>query len=136
MANFYKEFEKVVFNEGGYVNDPDDAGGETYMGISRKANPKWSGWTIIDALKKQMPHTFQKVLKHYDILTVRVEQIYREKYWDNMYLDNVKNEKLAHQVFDTAVNMGVSKAIKILQKTFGLKETGIMDDNLKKKLYD
>ena len=39
MAKFDEEFDKVILAEGGYVNDPDDAGGETYLGISRKNNP-------------------------------------------------------------------------------------------------
>mgnify|MGYP002957326922 CR=1 FL=1 len=39
MANFNEEFKKVILVEGGYVNDPDDAGGETYLGISRRYNP-------------------------------------------------------------------------------------------------
>ena len=39
MANFDEEFNRIIFVEGGYVNDKDDAGGETYLGISRKANP-------------------------------------------------------------------------------------------------
>ena len=51
MANFDIEFDKLIFTEGGYVNDPDDAGGETYLGISRKHNPKWDGWKKIDSFK-------------------------------------------------------------------------------------
>ena len=52
MANFNIEFEKLILAEGGYVNDSDDAGGETYLGISRKNNPNWSGWKLIDSIKK------------------------------------------------------------------------------------
>ena len=52
MANFNIEFEKLILAEGGYVNDSDDAGGETYLGISRKNNPKWIGWKTIDSIKK------------------------------------------------------------------------------------
>ena len=39
MANFKESFDKVILAEGGYVNDPDDAGGETYLGISRVNHP-------------------------------------------------------------------------------------------------
>lgn len=80
MANFDKEFEKVVFVEGGYVNDPDDAGGETYLGISRKNNPKWSGWISIDQLKKHHPKNFKKLLKQTPELTAKAKCLYKEKY--------------------------------------------------------
>ena len=53
MANFEDEFNRIIFVEGGYVNDPSDAGGETYLGISRKANPYWKGWEMVDTIKQQ-----------------------------------------------------------------------------------
>ena len=37
---FYEIIEGVIEKEGGYVNDPDDPGGETKYGISKKAFPK------------------------------------------------------------------------------------------------
>ena len=43
MINFSNKYntciEKLLKKEGGYVNDPDDKGGQTYRGISRKYNP-------------------------------------------------------------------------------------------------
>lgn len=51
MAYFGDAFKKLSIKEGGYVNDKDDAGGETYRGISRKYNPTWQGWTMIDSYK-------------------------------------------------------------------------------------
>ena len=36
MADFNKAIDKVLVNEGGYVNDPNDAGGETKFGISKE----------------------------------------------------------------------------------------------------
>lgn len=46
--NFLKSYDILIKHEGGYVNDPDDKGGETYKGIARKFNPDWKGWKIID----------------------------------------------------------------------------------------
>lgn len=51
MAYFGDAFKKLSIKEGGYVNDKDDAGGETYRGISRKYNPTWQGWTMIDLIR-------------------------------------------------------------------------------------
>jgi len=53
MADFNKAFQLILAHEGGYINDSDDPGGETYKGIARKMNPDWLGWHIIDLLKKQ-----------------------------------------------------------------------------------
>lgn len=39
----------ILEEEGGYVNDPDDQGGETYCGIARKHHPGWPGWQTVDA---------------------------------------------------------------------------------------
>ena len=52
MADFDIEFEKVVVAEGGYVNNPNDNGEETYLGISRKHNPDWDAWREIDNIKR------------------------------------------------------------------------------------
>ena len=51
MADFRESFNKVILAEGGYVNDPDDKGGETYLGISRVNHPYSTMWDIIDAIK-------------------------------------------------------------------------------------
>ncbi len=43
---------KTLKHEGGYANNPNDKGGETYRGIGRKANPNWKGWGFIDQVKR------------------------------------------------------------------------------------
>ena len=35
MASFLPALQKVLAHEGGYVNDLDDPGGETYKGVAR-----------------------------------------------------------------------------------------------------
>ena len=52
MANFNKAYKKTAASEGGYSNDPEDPGLETYCGISRRHWPKWPGWKEIDRHKK------------------------------------------------------------------------------------
>lgn len=133
MADFDLEFKKIIAAEGGYANDKDDKGGETYMGISRRANPNWKGWDIIDTLKRVFPNPKYKDNIE---LTNLVKSYYKANYWDRINLDNINNLKLAHQLFDTAVNMGVNKAIKLLQRVLGLKETGVLTKDLIRKINE
>ncbi|MFM7564688.1 MAG: glycosyl hydrolase 108 family protein, partial [Planctomycetota bacterium] len=39
MADFAIAFDETMINEGGYVDDPDDRGGETYRGVARRFHP-------------------------------------------------------------------------------------------------
>ena len=120
MANYELEFSKLILAEGGYINDKDDAGGETYLGISRKFNPAWSGWKQVDDVKKKFPNYTNKqltnVLKGNKILTNSARQYYKVKYWDKLKLDNENNQELAHQIFDTGVNMGLTIAKQIYDR--------------------
>jgi len=50
-GSFSPAYAIVKVNEGGYVNDPVDKGGETYAGIARNIFGSWEGWSIIDAKK-------------------------------------------------------------------------------------
>ena len=118
MASFKEAFEKVVFNEGGYVNDPDDAGGETYMGISRKAHPNAIIWKHIDKItaKYKTAKTITKYLKQNTELTHEIEAIYKSDYWARFNLDKEKSQRLANQIFDSAVNCGVSATLKRINR--------------------
>lgn len=42
---------KILRWEGGYVNDPDDSGGETIFGISRRSWPNLNLWSLLDEYK-------------------------------------------------------------------------------------
>lgn len=118
MANFKEAFEKVVFNEGGYVNDTDDAGGETYMGISRKAHPNAIIWKHVDKItaKYKTAKTITKYLKENKELTHEIEAIYKSDYWSKFNLDKEKSQRLANQIFDSAVNCGVSATLKRINR--------------------
>ena len=93
MANFNKEFQKVILAEGGYVNDSDDAGGETYLGISRRNNPNWIGWEVIDEEKKKGLKYINGRLKRDKSLTNAANLLYKQKYWDVLELDDIQVKK-------------------------------------------
>ena len=48
-----KAYHMLTYHEGYYSNNPEDAGGETYCGISRRYFSHWVGWKFIDNYKKQ-----------------------------------------------------------------------------------
>ena len=134
MAKFIDAYKKVLNNEGIYSNDPDDAGGETYKGISRKANPNWDGWISIDAIKKAHPTTFKGILKKTPELEKKVQDLYKDKYWDCFELGDVPSQLVAEQMFDTAVNQGQTAAIRFAQRVLDLRETGKWSLDLLNKL--
>ena len=134
MADFKTAYKKIEAVEGGYCFDPDDSGGETYKGISRRANPNWNGWISIDAIKKAHPTTFKGILKKTPELEKKVQDLYKDKYWDCFELDDVPNQLVAEQMFDTAVNQGQTAAIKFAQRVLDLRETGKWSLDLLNKL--
>lgn len=112
MADFMKAYLKMAPVEGLYSNDPDDPGGETVYGVARVFWPKWSGWSIVDAAKKQPG--FPGNLKGNSALTEAVHAYYRQIYWDRFCLDEL-DQPLAYELFEQAVNLGEGRMVKHLQ---------------------
>lgn len=94
----------VLEMEGGLTDDPNDPGGLTNFGISKKAYP------------------------NVDIRNLSVEQasdIYRRDYWNACRCDEFPG-LWAIAIFDMAVNQGVGKAIRTMQATLGLTADGVI----------
>lgn len=134
MAQFDKEFDELILAEGGYVNDKDDAGGETYLGISRKNNPNWVGWEVIDKEKKKGLKDITSRLKKDITLTNSAKLLYKQNYWDVLELDDIPSQGIAHQLFDTCVNCGKATAIRIAQQVLMMTVTGKWSEELKYNL--
>lgn len=113
MANFEEAYSLTSANEGGYDNDPDDAGGETFKGVARKFWPDWQGWAIIDAAKQES--NFPKNLLCNDQLSILVKAHFKHNFWDRIWGDKIPIQFLANELFDTGINMGVGTAVKFLQ---------------------
>jgi lysozyme family protein len=122
MAEFFTAYKRTMVVEGGYANDPTDAGGETWKGVSRRANPTWRGWDIIDRKKKEAG--FPGSLKGDQELEAAVQDIYKKKYWDVYRLDDCPSQLIASEVFDTGVNMGVGASTKMLQRGLNVLNKG------------
>ncbi len=119
MADFQKAFQRTMGNEGGYVNDPADKGGETYRGISRRFFPSWPGWENIDSLKKQ-PGGFPGNAPLAPGLSLQVSEFYKVNFWDRILGDAIAVQEVAEELFDDAVNMGIDPAVKFLQEAICL----------------
>lgn len=91
--NFDNAVELILKHEGGYVDHPDDPGGETNYGISKRAYPDLD---------------IANLSKH------DAAVIYKEDYWDRVCGDDLPYP-LALLTFDAAVNSGVKRASKWLQ---------------------
>lgn len=116
MDKFNIAFDITMKYEGGYSNDPDDVGGETYKGISRKFNPNWPGWAIIDTMKTLPYKDFIQQIDSSVMIQMSVKSLYKAKYWDIFLGDTLKSQSLANVLFDTAVNLGASRAVLFIQK--------------------
>lgn len=122
MADFEEAYKVVKANEGGYVNDPTDRGGETAFGIARKKWPNWQGWFIVDVYKNNYgtdPKTITKLLKDHPVFQRMVSLFYRENFWDANKLSGF-DQRTATELFDTGVNQGAKAAARYLQEALNL----------------
>lgn len=132
MANFDEAYQRTLKFEGGWVNDDNDSGKETYKGISRVYEKNWEGWKIVDVYKKKP--NFPKNLEADKKLQELVKSCYRKNYWNVIWGDKIRNQKVANDLYDTAVNMGVGTSIKLSERQYRLKETCKMSQKLLDKL--
>jgi len=120
MAQFKPAYDYTIGVEGGYSFDPNDRGGETYKGISRRNFAEWEGWPLIDAHKKEV--TGKELEKRLDCdtgLQGLVERFYLTEFWNKLRLDEL-SQAIAAEVFDTAVNQGAYTAARYLQQALNL----------------
>ena len=92
--------------EGGFVDDPDDPGGRTNRGVTQAVYDAWR-------TKRQLPRCDVKLID-----ADEVHAIYEQGYWLPPRCD-VLQRRLDLVQFDTAVNMGVRRAVQMLQRASG-----------------
>jgi lysozyme family protein len=108
--NFDKCLAMLLEHEGGYVNNVNDRGGMTNLGVTRRVYEDW-----IDR-----PVTEQEMR---DLTPDDVAPIYKKNYWDR-----VKGDQLPSGVdwcaFDWAVNSGSGRPAKAIQRAVGATQDG------------
>ena len=107
----------VLVHEGGYVNDPDDRGGETYRGIAKASHPNWAGWAL---LERHKPLSYNQVVKGDDELDNLVLEVYHKDYYTPMKLDSVTDLMISAHLMCQGVNSGSKAAVKLLQKSINI----------------
>ena len=98
---------RVRINEGGYVNHPNDRGGETKFAIS-------SRWYPNEDIK--------------NLTRERADMILFRDYWKNTNIYQLPDE-LADIVLDDSIVQGQPTAIKNLQRALGIVDDGIIGPN-------
>jgi lysozyme family protein len=100
--DFQTCIERVLGHEAGYVNNPEDPGGETKWGIS----------------KRSYPNVDIKNLSRHD-----AKAIYKRDFWDKVHTD-VLPDAVDYQLLDSAVNSGIFQSIRFLQRALDVADDG------------
>ena len=102
----------VLGHEGGFVNDPQDPGGATNLGITRETLASWRGRPVTEAEVRG--------LKRDEALA-----IYRERYWRPLRCDLLP---AGHDLMgvDFGVNAGPRAGARMLQRAVGAVDDGIV----------
>lgn len=100
----------VLGREGGYVNHPNDPGGETNWGVT---------------VGVARANGYQGKMR--DMTRDQAVAIYRRRYWTGPGYDAICaiSEPIAEELFDTGINMGPAIASQMLQRVLnGLNRRG------------
>ena len=108
--NFDKCFDMLLAHEGGFVNHPEDPGGATNLGVTKRVMQQFLG--------RAVSMGEMKALTQED-----VRPVYKKLYADKVRFDDLPSG-LDWAVLDWAVNSGTGRAAKALQKLVGAKQDG------------
>ncbi len=90
-SDFNLAVKVILVNEGGYVSNPSDPGGETNFGISKRAYPQ---------------------LDIKNLTADQAAELYRHDYW---LFGDLNNQDVATKLLDMSVNMGIKRAVTLCQ---------------------
>ncbi len=120
MASFDLFLPMLLRFEGGYVDDPDDPGGETNKGITM-------------AVFRECSHELLGIeptshnLK--GLTDAQAGIIYRARYWNKMNGDSFTSQELANIVCDFYVNAG-TRATALLQRLMNGMGAHVVEDGI------
>ena len=120
--NFDDALAAVLEHEGGFVNHPKDPGGMTNLGVTKRVWEAWVGKTVSEADMRALTPAI-------------VAPMYRKQYWDAVKGDELPSG-LDYLMFDFAINAGVSRAIRTMQKAIGTTPDGAIGPKTMQALRD
>ena len=115
---FDRAFEEIVMKlevggapNGGYVNDPDDYGGETKYGLTKTTlrNLGYRG-EVINLTKDQ------------------AKKCYYKGFWSNFNYGQIEDPRIAIEMFDQAIHLKYGQGNKNLQEAYNLLNVGKAGD--------
>ncbi len=115
-ATFDHALAAVLKHEGGYVNHPRDPGGATNKGVTQAVYDDWRG-------KHELAKQSVKLITPAEVMA-----IYKRLYWDAVRGDDLP-AGLDYCLFDFAVNSGVKRASRYLQRAAGVIDDGQIGAN-------
>jgi len=107
-VNFDQAFTRLLGHEGSYSSHAADPGGQTMWGVT-EAVARSNGF---QGSMRDLPQDFAK-------------SVYYNGYWKLCRCDELP-VSIRFDVFDGAVNSGVSQSIKWLQRALGVREDGVI----------
>ena len=113
ISNYDAALQHVLKSEGLWSDNPADPGGATMKGITLSVYREW----------KRNPHISKEELRV--IPDEEVYNLYKELYWNKVQGDYLP-AGVDYAVFDSAVNMGVGRAAKLIQEAVGVTADGVL----------
>ena len=110
--NFNKCLEMVLVHEGGYVNNKNDRGGMTNLGVTRRVYEDWVDRPVSEQEMR-------------DLTPEDVAPIYRKNYADRIHFDSLPSG-LDWACLDWAINSGASRPAKAIQRAVGATTDGVI----------
>lgn len=111
----------LIFEGSIFTNHPYDKGGPTRFGVIQR---------VYDQYRTDKGLPVQSVI---NIKDTEISDIYKNQYWIPSKCDQM-GDKLSVVVFDTSVNSGPGRSIKILQQAIGAKVDGVIGTETLDKL--
>jgi lysozyme family protein len=106
---FEYALDVVTHQEGGLVNDKDDKGGITNIGISLR----WLQ-SIGESIDDDDDVDADDIIA---LTHEKAAELYKKHWWDRYRYNELKDLQIATKMFSFSVNMGPTRAHKILQQS-------------------